>query len=230
MPPADTGDPRDPRDQVIAFPTPYGEGRLHRRAATDPVACLVLGHGAGNGVASADLEALADALPDQGITVVRLEQPWHVAGRKVATPPATLDVGLAAGVAALPDADRAVPLVLGGRSAGARSAARCASDLGAVGAVLLAFPLHPPGRPERSRRPELAGAGVPLLVVQGERDAMGRPDELEAAALPADLDLAVVPGADHGMKVLRSGALTQEEALGVVVETVLEWIVREAVG
>lgn len=220
----------DPRDELTTFPTPYGEGRLHRRAAAQPVACLVLGHGAGNGVESADLAALADALPAQGITVVRLEQPWHVAGRKVATPPATLDVGLAAGVAALGDADRSLPLVLGGRSAGARSAARSAGDLGAVGAVLLAFPLHPPGRPEKSRRPELHGAGVPLLVVQGERDAMGRPDELEAGDLPADLDLAVVPAADHGMKVLRSAPLTQEEAYGVVVETVLEWIVREVVG
>ena len=118
------------------------------------------------------------------------EQPWRVAGGKVASPPPTLDVGFAAARRTL---RTRTPLVVGGRSAGARSAARTATALGAAGCLALAFPLHPPGRPEKSRLEELVGAGVPTLVVQGENDAFGRPDEF-----PADVDLAVVPAADHG--------------------------------
>ena len=117
------------------------------------------------------------------------------------------------------------PLVVGGRSAGARSAARCARHLGAVGCLALAFPLHPPGHPEKSRLSELREARVSTLVIQGERDTMGRPEEF-----PADVDLAVVPSADHGFKVPARGDLSQDDAMEIVVEATLEWIVREVVG
>ena len=202
--------------------TPYGEGRLVTARAHHPVATLLLGHGAGNGIEARDLEALAHYLPRNGVSVVRFEQPWRRAGRKVATAPATLDEAL---VAASDRLRVRTPLILGGRSAGARSAARCAKRLGARACLALAFPLHPPGRPEKSRVDELVGAGVPLMVVQGERDTMGRPDEF-----PTDLDLSVVPGADHGFKVPAKGPITQEQAMDIVVESALEWIVREIVG
>jgi predicted alpha/beta-hydrolase family hydrolase len=97
--------------------------------------------------------------------------------------------------------------------------------VGAVGCLALAFPLHPPGRPEKSRLPELRGAGVPTLVIQGERDTMGRPEEF-----PTDVDLSVVPGADHGLKVPARGPVSQDEAMEIVVESALEWIVREVTG
>lgn len=210
---------------VRSLQTPHGEGRLHVRRAHRPVATLLLSHGAGGGVDARDLLALAAALPGQGISVLLLEQPWRVAGRRIATPPATLDDGLRAAAASVRSK---APLVVGGRSAGARSAARCALSLGAVGCLALSFPLHPPGRPEKSRADELAGAGVPVLVVQGERDPMGRPDEFPAD-LP-DLDLAVVPAADHGLKVPARGPVSQDEAMGIVVESTLEWLVREVVG
>jgi hypothetical protein len=204
------------------IPTPRGDGRLVTHRARHPLATLLLSHGAGNGIETRDLSALADHLPRQGITVALFEQPWRVAGRKVATPPATLDEGLTAAARAI--RSRA-PLVVGGRSAGARSAARCAKELGAIGCLALAFPLHPPGKPEKSRLPELRGAGVSTLVIQGERDTMGRPD-----AFPEDIDLAVVPGADHGFKVPAKGPVTQAEAMEIVVEATLEWIVREVTG
>jgi predicted alpha/beta-hydrolase family hydrolase len=209
---------------VRSVDTPHGEGRLHVRRAHRPLATLLLSHGAGGGVEARDLVALAAALPAQGISVLLLEQPWRVAGRKIATPPASLDAGLRAAAAA---ARSRTPLVVGGRSAGARSAARCASSLGAVGCLALSFPLHPPGRPEKSRADELAGAGVPVLVVQGERDPMGRPEEFPD--LP-DLDMAVVPAADHGLKVPARAPLSQDEAMEIVVESTLEWLVREVVG
>lgn len=213
------------RAVVRSVATPHGEGRLHTRRARHPVATLLLSHGAGGGIESRDLQALAGSLPAQGVTVVLFEQPWRVAGRRVATAPVTLDESLRAAA----DLMRVrTPLVVGGRSAGARSAARCARDLGARGCLALSFPLHPPGRPERSRLEELVGVRLPTLVVQGERDPMGRPEEF-----PDDLhglDLAVVPAADHSMAVPARAAVSQDEALGVVVESTLEWLVREVVG
>lgn len=206
----------------MTIETPYGEGRLVANRSRHPMATLLLSHGAGNGVDTRDLSALAASLPRHGITVLRFEQPWKVAGRKIATPPATLDAGL---VAAANRIRTRTPLVVGGRSAGARSAARCARDLGAAGCLALAFPLHPPGRPEKSRVDELLGVRVPTLVIQGERDPMGAPAEF-----PPAMDLAVVPGADHGFKVPARGELTEDEAMAVIVEATLEWIVREVVG
>lgn len=202
--------------------TPQGPGRFVTRRARGPKLTLLLGHGAGGGIDAPDLEALTTYLPRHGITVVRFEQPWKAAGRKVAGAPATLDEALRAGYDRL---RMQTPLILGGRSAGARSAARCAKSLGAVGCLALAFPLHPPGKPEKSRLDELRGARVPTLVVQGERDPFGTPEEF-----PEDLEVAVVPGADHGFKVPARGEVTQEEAHAVVVESVLEWIVREVLG
>lgn len=166
-----------------------------------------------------DLAALAAALPAQGISVFRVEQPWRVAGRKVAPAPRVLDEAWLAVVNTLRPQ---TPLVVGGRSAGARVACRTAKQLGASGCLALAFPLHPPNNPSRSRVDELEQAGVPTLVVQGDRDRFGGPD-----AFPGTVDLAVVPGADHGFATLKRGALSQEDALGVLVEAVVEWVTRE---
>jgi len=203
--------------------TEHGEGRLVTHRARAPRATVLLSHGAGNGIDTPDLEALARVLPRQGITVSLFEQPWKVAGRPVASPPRTLDVGLVAAASAM---RTRTPLVVGGRSAGARSACRTAGSLGAVGVLALSFPLHPPGKPEKTRVDELAGAGLPTLLVQGERDPMGRPEEFPE--LPR-VDLAVVPGADHGLKVGKRGPITPEDAIEIVVECTLEWLVREVV-
>ncbi len=203
-------------------PTPYGDARLVRDRSRHPIATLLLGHGAGGGVEAPDLAALAAGLPRHGISVVRVEQPWRVAGRKVAPRPQVLDECF---VAVANRLRVRTPLVVGGRSAGARSAARTARELGASGVVALAFPLHPPGRPERSRLAEIEAVQLPVLVVQGERDAFGRPEEF-----PPDRDLAVVPGADHGFRVPKRGAVTPDEALAIIVEAVLEFVVRDVVG
>lgn len=202
--------------------TPQGPARLHTDRSRHPIATLVLGHGAGGGVEARDLEALAAALPREGITVVRVEQPWRVAGKRIAPAPKVLDEAF---VAAVDQLRIRTPLVLGGRSAGARSAARTARHLGASGWVGLSFPLHPPGKPEKSRVEELLAVEVPRLVVQGERDPMGLPDEF-----PGHVQLTVVPEADHGLKVPARAEVTQEEALLVVTEAVLEFVVREIAG
>jgi uncharacterized protein len=176
---------------------------------------LVLGHGAGGGIEAMDLAALAAGLPARGVTVVRVEQPWRVAGRRIAGPPANLDRDWLTVLGVLKVRGR---LVVGGRSAGARVACRTATAVGAVGCLALAFPLHPPGRPEKSRLAELAGSGVPTLVVQGEYDAFGGP-----AAFPAGAyGVHPVPGADHSFRVRRP--LDREATLLGIVEAVGAWL------
>jgi predicted alpha/beta-hydrolase family hydrolase len=172
----------------------------------------VLGHGAGGGVDAPDLLAARDAGLAQGLQVVRVEQPWRVSGRRVAEAPPRLDAAWTAVLAALPgDA----PLVVGGRSAGARVACRTAAEVGAAAVLALAFPLHPPGRPERTRLPELLLPQVPRLVVQGERDAFGVPDGAH-----------VVAGADHAFAVRRRDGRTPEEVLTEVREVVRAWLAQ----
>jgi uncharacterized protein len=183
--------------RVVEVATPAGPARLHvdePDAAAPPSGVLVLGHGAGGGVGAPDLLAAISAATAAGWRAVRVEQPWRVAGRRVATAPPRLDE---AWLAALEQVDRPGPLVVGGRSAGARVACRTAVTTGAAAVLCLAFPLHPPGRPERSRAPELAGAGRPVVVVQGVRDNFGTPADLAALGLPG-VEIVEAPS-DHGL-------------------------------
>lgn len=183
------------RSRVRDIHTPVGMARVHLARPDHPVGSLVLGHGAGGGIEAPDLQALT-ALTGDGWLVALVEQPWRVAGRRIATPPAQLDTAwlstlqvLTSGRGRLPD-----PLVVGGRSAGARVACRTAQAVGAAAVLALSFPLHPPGRPEKSRADEaglVTAAGLPLAVVQGEKDAFGGPDEVRAALGPAAVVRAV---------------------------------------
>ncbi|MQS10342.1 alpha/beta hydrolase family protein, partial [Streptomyces alkaliphilus] len=199
--------------------------------AARPRLTLALGHGAGGGIDAPDLVALAAALPARGVTVALVEQPWRVAGKRLAPAPRTLDTAWRAlwpaladpadGAAGFTTAGAAPPVAVGGRSAGARVACRTAAGTGAVGVLALAFPLHPPGRPERSRAQELAAvteAGLPLLVVQGERDPFGRPEEFPAGITPVP-----VPAADHAFAVgVRSGVDPADTA-AVITDAVGDW-------
>lgn len=209
-----------PTERFVA--TPKGAARLLVRRAKRPIATLVLTHGAGGGIDAPDLVRLARTLPQQDISVTLVEMPWRVAGKKLAPAPPVIDECY---TAVLDNMRTRTTLVLGGRSAGARSACRIARRVGARGVLALSFPLHPPGRPDRSRLFELQGSRVRTLVVQGERDPFGAPEEF-----PGDVDLAVVPAADHSMRVPKSAPLSQDDALAVVLEATLEWVVREVAG
>lgn len=204
--------------------TVHGPAQLHIHQASRPWSALVLGHGAGRGTDTPDLAALAKRLPGQGVNVVLVDQPWVVAGKRVAPGPKILDEVWVA----VNDATRfRCPVVMGGRSAGARVACRTARSLGAVGVLALAFPLHPPGKPDRSRLSELAGCGLPALVVQGQRDPFGRPDEFPITAARSRA-LVEIPDANHSFDVPKRAELSQTETIDLIVESVLEWLTRFA--
>ncbi len=191
---------------TLGVDTPDGPGELLLDAAPAPAAALLLGHGAGGGAGAWDLALLARELPGLGISVARYRQPWLVAGRRIAGPPAGLDRGWLPAMAAVRAAWRGVPLFTGGRSAGARSACRCA-DPTTAGLVLLSYPLHPPGKPHKSRVAELAAVDVPVLVVQGANDPFGGPADLARALADAGFSgerIVPVPDAAHSLAPAKS--------------------------
>ncbi|WP_344662528.1 alpha/beta family hydrolase [Catenulispora subtropica] len=202
------------------IPTPAGDARITRfpAPARKRRAVLALGHGAGGGIAAPDLQALAAGLPGAGIDVVLVEQPWVVAGKRLAPAPKTLDAGWLPVAEAVREGARRTPFLVGGRSAGARVACRTGAESGAAGVVALAFPLHPPGKPEKSRADELVDSGLPTLVVQGATDPFGTPAEFPQ--LPRTHRLVALPAGDHGFKVKK----TEEPVLDALVAAVVEWI------
>jgi predicted alpha/beta-hydrolase family hydrolase len=165
---------------TIEIDTPHGPAAAHVQAADDPVGALILGHGAGGGVTAPDLVAASGVALGLGVSVALVEQPYRVAGRRSPAPAPQLDAAWIAVVEHLRAGELAeLPIVTGGRSSGARVACRTAATTGAAGVLCLAFPLQPPrrrsGTQAASRLPELDGAGVPVLVVQGEGDPFGMP-------------------------------------------------------
>jgi uncharacterized protein len=160
------------------IPTPHGLARVHVYAAQGARGALVLGHGAGGGVTAPDLTVATQVALEEAVSVALVEQPYRVAGRRAPAPANQLDASWAAVVERLCAEELAgLPLIAGGRSAGARVACRTARETAAAAVLCLAFPVHPPGRPEKTRLPELDAVQVPVLVVQGESDPFGMPPD-----------------------------------------------------
>lgn len=190
--------------------TPHGPARADLHCAEEGSAALLLGHGAGGGIAAPDLVAVARAARGAGVHVALVEQPYVVAGRRAPAPAKQLDAAWLAVAEELcaswfPD----MPIVFGGRSSGARVACRTAAAGQASAVLCLAFPVHPPGRPEKSRQAELDGVEVPTLVIQGERDPFGKPEP------GPHHEIVMVPG-DHSLK----------SDLGAVSRAASEWLGR----
>lgn len=188
-----------PTLRTIDTPLGPAEATVHR--PTKARGTLVLTHGANGAMTTPDLVALASAVPEHGWAIALVRQAWAVAGRRTPPRPDAQDEawlpilsGLRRGRGALPG-----PIVVGGRSNGARVAARTAPAVAADAFLALAFPLHPPGQPDRLRADELVvpyAAGIRTLVVQGATDAFGSPDEVRAHCPDPDSVVAVKGG--HG--------------------------------
>jgi predicted alpha/beta-hydrolase family hydrolase len=176
----------------FSMETPRGPARVRiSDPAGSPVGMLALGHGAGGDVDAPDLTAVHDAAVAAGVRVALITQPYRVAGRRAPAPAGHLDEAWIAVLSEIAKPD--LPLICGGRSSGARVACRTAEAVGAIAVVALAFPLHPPGRPERSRAEELPTV-LPTLVVNGDRDPFGVPT-------PAGpVEVIVRPGATHDLR------------------------------
>ncbi len=179
---------------VLEVETPHGRANAHLHPSDNPRAALVLGHGAGGGVAAQDLVAVTEAARSEGLSVALVEQPYRVAGRRAPAPARQLDTAWITVVDELvAGAFHGLPLVAGGRSLGARVACRTVEATGAVAVLCLAFPLQPPRAGSTSRLSELDAVTVPMLVVQGARDPFGIPPP------GARRTVVEVPG-DHGLK------------------------------
>lgn len=198
----------------IGVDTPVGpaDAELALPAAA-PTGLLVLGHGAGGSIESPDLRAVTAAALGAGIAVARVRQPYLVAGRRAPAPAPQLDIAWTAVVEHLGKLLRAqwpgLRVAVGGRSSGARVACRTVGATGAVGILALAFPLHPPGHPEKTRAPELE-VDVALLVLQGARDPFGGPDQF-----PPGVAVHEVAGADHRLA---------GPALAPAVSVAIDWL------
>jgi predicted alpha/beta-hydrolase family hydrolase len=177
--------------------TPHGPAHVHLQAAAGAAGGLVLGHGAAGGVSAPDLVAASRVAFEEGFSVALVEQPYVVAGRRSSPPAGQLDTAWTAVLERLRSVELAgLPIVTGGRSAGARVACRTAAATGAVAVLCLAFPVHPPGRgddPSKSRQPELDAVKVPVLVVQGTSDPFGMPKKGKGRTLVTVAD-------NHGLK------------------------------
>lgn len=180
----------------IEIPTKGGRAWVDLHRPRNARALLVLTHGAGGGVGTPDVRAITSAAVPAGIAVALVTQPYRVAGRRSPPAPGPQDEAWLTVLTALRKRRGigVLPLVVGGRSNGARVACRTATELGARAVVALAFPLHPPGKPENSRLAELEVPTVPVLVVQGERDPFGMPPRGRGRTIH------VIPGADHSLK------------------------------
>lgn len=180
----------------LEIATPSGPARVDLDRPRNAAGLLVVGHGAGGGVNAPDIVTGRDAALAAGWVVARVTQPYRVAGRRSPAPAPKLDEAWVAVVGALRKRRGlgAPPLVVAGRSSGARVACRTADAVGADGVLCLAFPVHPPGKPEATRLPELDSPNCPVLVIQGDRDPFGMPPAA------AGRELVIIPGADHGLK------------------------------
>jgi uncharacterized protein len=181
----------------VQIDTPSGPARAELREPDGPRGALALGHGAGGGIEAPDLVAAADAAVAEGFTVALVEQPYRVAGRRSPASARRLDEAWVAVIDHLRANElEGLPLVVGGRSLGARVACRTLDATSGQAVLCLAFPLEPPRRgdkPSQSRLPELDAVDLPVLVVQGVSDRFGMPPDGPKRRV------VKVPG-DHGLK------------------------------
>jgi predicted alpha/beta-hydrolase family hydrolase len=205
--------------RLLELDTSHGQANVHLHPAAEPRAALALGHGAAGGVDSRDLVAVTDVARSMDVSVTLVEQPYRVAGRRSPAPTHQLDAAWTEVIQHLLASElRGLPLIVGGRSLGARVACRTGEATGALGVLCLAFPLQPPRRSAAGEKPsrlaELDAVTVPTLVVQGARDPFGMP--------PAGAHRTVVqvPG-DHSLR-------TDLEAVAAAVRSWLPAVVEAA--
>ena len=190
-------------------------------------ALLVLAHGAGAGEHHPFMVAMARGLAEHGIDVVTFEFAYMRQKRKAPDKAPVLEASFREAVAEARGRG-AMRLFIGGKSMGGRIATHLAAQglEGLQGVVALGYPLHPPGRPDKPRVAHLPDIRVPVLIVQGERDSFGTPDELRSviARMPSRVTLHVISQGDHSFAVPKSTGLTPKAVYATVVQTIVAWV------
>jgi predicted alpha/beta-hydrolase family hydrolase len=179
-------------------------------ATTSAAALVVLAHGAGAGQKHPFMVATARELSARGFDVVTFDFAYMAAGRHVPDRTPVLEQAFREAIAEARRWSPAGRLIIGGKSMGGRMATHLGAQGvdGLAGIVALGYPLHPPGKPDQPRVAHLPAIGVPVLIVQGERDPFGTPRELEPVVrtMTAQVTLHVVSGGDHSLAVRRRTA------------------------
>jgi uncharacterized protein len=198
-------------------------------------ALLVLAHGAGAGMEHPFMRDVADALAGEGMATLRYEFPYMHAGSKRPDPSAVLEATVRSAVAAAVQEAPDLPIFAGGKSMGGRMTSRAAAageGLPVRGIVFFGFPLHAAGRtPGVERAEHLAAVPVPMLFLQGTRDALA--DLRLMRGVCSGLPLAtlhVVEGADHGFHVPRSTGQTEAQVIETLAKATASWIEARAGG
>lgn len=189
---------------------------------------LVLAHGAGAGMSHPFMASLADELAGVGVATLRYQFPYMEERRRVPDAPAVLLATVVAAVRAAAEAAPDLPLLAGGKSMGGRMTSQAAAQQpleGVRGLVFFGFPLHPPKKPGTKRADHLAKVTIPMLFLQGTRDALADLALLRpvCARLGARATLHVIESADHAFHVLKSSGKTDEQALRELAETTASW-------
>lgn len=196
---------------------------------TKPRACFVFAHGAGAGMAHPFMEAVASGLRERGVATLRYQFPYMEKGSKRPDPPAIAHGAVRAAVAEAARCCSGLPLIAGGKSFGGRmtSQAQAAAPLAGVrGLAFLGFPLHPAGKPSSDRARHLAEVHIPMLFVQGTRDALAEGALLEplVQSLGRSATLHLVDGADHSFHVLARSGRNDREVLNEILDAFAGWI------
>jgi predicted alpha/beta-hydrolase family hydrolase len=198
------------------------------RRPPDADRLLVLAHGAGAGMRHAFMEALAGGLAERGVATFRFQFPYAEAGRRQPDREPVLRATVRAAIQDARERAGDLPLLAGGKSMGGRMTSRAAAMDGLPGVrglVFYGFPLHPPGKPSTDRAEHLADVELPMLFLQGERDAFGGLDLVEplVGRLGSRTTLHVVAAADHGFHVPRRSGRTDGEILAELARVTDEW-------
>ncbi|MEH2586725.1 alpha/beta hydrolase family protein [Bradyrhizobium sp. AZCC 1721] len=199
-----------------------------------PRACYVFAHGAGAGMTHRSMETVAAGLAERGIASLRYQFAYMEKGGKRSDPPAVAHATVRAAVAEAGQRFASLPLIAGGRSFGGRmtSQAQALSPLpGVRGLVFLGFPLHPAGKPSSERARHLADVTIPMLFLQGTRDALAELSLLEPVVkgLGSRAALHLLDGADHSFHVLKSSGRNDREVMDEALDAFATWVDR-AVG
>ncbi len=194
---------------------------------------LILGHGAGANQLSGFMRLFAQGLAERGLDVVTFNFFYMEQGRKVPDPGPRLESCYRAVIAAAAAHKKLKGnrMFIGGKSMGGRIASQVAAQpdsdlLGLSGLVLLGYPLHPPGRPDKMRDAHLSEINAPVLIIQGSRDAFGTAEELTTAIKKSKLNatLHIIEGGDHSLKVPKSAGVPQGQIYTDAMDQIASWV------